>query len=159
MAHPCANQWKMNPWPVANRLQKLQAALDQEDDNQSAAGFDVGGWAYWLQPHDFEKLRTAYLSLCRALDAPTVLPGDSSPPPDPPPAMQPISLAMSDKIGLWAERVSLILDADEFDEDSTGLPVHPGQGMHGWLGTGVISPTGIAQAESLLTSMRNALDR
>lgn len=159
MSHPCHDQWRMSPLSATNRIVRLDDLVKKEDLRQAANGFTVGGWAYWLQPEDFARFRDAYLEICRALNAATVLPGESAPPPPPPPQMLPIPALTSEKLGTWSQHVLDVLAADEIDQDDAGLFIHPGHGMHGWLGTGAFDPVTYDQAERLLTSMRNALDR
>jgi hypothetical protein len=165
MPHPCANQWKFQS--LVNRVAKLADLVDAENDRQVDHGCVVGGWGYWLVTlQDFERFRMAYIQVCRALNTSTVPPGEwapglpSPPPPPPPPVnMAPISAAVSLKIGNASQAVLDVLAIDEVDLEGTGLPVHPGLGLPGWLGTGQINPSGYADVERLFTSVRNALDR
>ena len=167
--HPCANNWQLVD--AANRLRDLLVLVDQEDQRQCSNGCDVGGWAYWLSEQDFYAFRTAYLDLLRALNAPSLPPGDwgwsmPTPPPLPPPpppspyGLLPIPDHVSNAIGVASLRVQQVLQVDEDDDGgSPGQWIHPAHGLHGWLGGGQINPLGLQDAESLLTGMRNALDR
>ena len=165
MPHPCSNDWKLGTF--VNRVTRLADLVEKEKERQLEAGCVLGGWAYWLVTlEDFGRFRSAYMEVCRALNTPTVPPGEWAPglqppppPPDPPLNMAPISAAISLKLGNAAQAVFDVLAVDETELDATGLPIHPGMGMHGWLGSGQIDPEGYADVERLFTCMRHALDR
>lgn len=166
MPHPCHNNW-MNP--TVNVVVALRDHVVAQTDAQHAAGCTVGAWAYFLPLFkDFDAFRKCFVSLGRALDTPTNPPGEWTggpiPPPNPPyddlVNMQPIGSEYSESLRLKSRDVSQVLGLDEFGVlGSPPLPVHPLQGMPGWLSSGAFNPLAKAQAEDLFTAMRHALDR
>jgi len=164
-AHPCSNNWNIDG--TVNHFTAFRDKVEAENTRQANAGCVVGGWAYWLFEGDFQAFRDAYHELARALDAPYIPAGGwGGPPPlepgpNSPANMLPLTPMLSLDMGAGSQKTLSLLGVDENDNDGKSPPVfvHPAHGMHGWLLSGAFSPLGVADAESLFTAMRHALDR
>lgn len=167
MLHDCSALWRAPPLgggqPV-NQVVLLEQLVEAEDAAQQAAGYLLGGWAYWIpQKVDFDKVRDAFEEICLALDT-SVIPGGhwvgalgAAPPFQPlvddvPPI--PVDPNRAAQMGDAAMKVVAGLDADGQIRDH-----HVFYGVHGWMNDGQPFPNPYNQAIALRESLRNALDR